>query len=344
MEKMKENIFKRFFKSKRRVVFIIIILAVGILGWRYFASKRNGEVETAKVEKGVVREELILSGEIKAVEYANLAFQTSGELDFLGIKEGDEVKKGDILAKLDTTNLYQAFLSADADLRRYQASLNKTYDDVQGHVKDESFTQIETRTVAETNKDKAFRAYAIAQQNLINATLKAPFDGIVTSLTYPFTGVNTVFSQPQIELVNPATIYFDVSADQSEVIKFKKEQKVVIVLDSYPDEEYLGTISYISFTPKAGEVGSTYKVKVSFRDLNLHFNEVRVGMSGDAKIILSEKEDALFVPAKFVKSDTKGRYVNFGKKNNKKYVVVGIEGEERVEITGDIKEDDIVYD
>ena len=67
-------------------------------------------------------------------------------------------------------------------------------------------------------------------------------------------------------------------------------------------------------------------------------------MSGDAKFILSEKENVLFVPPEFVKTDTTGKYVNLTKKNNKKYIEVGIESEDKVEIKGDVNEGDIVYD
>jgi len=67
-------------------------------------------------------------------------------------------------------------------------------------------------------------------------------------------------------------------------------------------------------------------------------------MGGDAKFVLSEKEGVLYVPPEFVNSDVNGKYVNLDKGNNKRYVEVGIEGEDRVEIIGDVKEGDVVYD
>jgi multidrug efflux pump subunit AcrA (membrane-fusion protein) len=67
-------------------------------------------------------------------------------------------------------------------------------------------------------------------------------------------------------------------------------------------------------------------------------------MSGDANFILSQKEDALFVPSEFVNSDKNGRFVNLGRANNKVRVTVGIEGEDQVEITSGVKEGDVLYD
>ncbi|OGM60069.1 hypothetical protein A3A75_01545 [Candidatus Woesebacteria bacterium RIFCSPLOWO2_01_FULL_39_10] len=342
-KRQKPNILRRIFKTRRRLILVLVIIVVAILGARFIVSGRNGEVETARVYKGTVQEELILSGEIRAEEHASLSFLSSGELNFVGVAEGQVAKKGEVLAKLDSTNTQQTFLQAESDLRRYDASLAKTYDDVQGHENDESFNQRETRTIAETNRDKAYRAYVIARKNLTSLSLKAPFDGVVTNITHPFTGINTTLTESQIEIVNPKTIYFAVSADQSEVTDLKIGQKVKVVLDPFSDEEIEGEVIYISFTPKSGEVGTIYEVKVKLSS-NINIQKVRIGMSGDAKFILIEKDAVLFVPPNFVKTDAKGRYVNLGKKNNKVYVKTGLEGEKRIEIKGDIKEGDMVYD
>jgi len=338
----KPNLLKRIFSTKRRIIILLILIIAGVLSYKFFTSRNSTAVKTSRVYQGKVSEELILSGEIKAEEQANLNFLYSGELDYVGVVEGQTVKKGDILAKLDSTNAYQTFLQVDADLRRYTSSLDKTYDDVQGHEADESFADRESRTVAETNKDKAYRTYVIAQKNLANLNLKAPFDGIITGITHPFNGINTSLAESQIEIVNPTTLFFSVDADQTDVTNIKLGQKVAIILDSFGNEELEGVVLYISYTPKAGEIGTVYEVKVRFA--NIDAQKIRIGMSGDAKFILSEKENVLFVPPEFVKTDTTGKYVNLTKKNNKKYIEVGIESEDKVEIKGDINEGDIVYD
>lgn len=342
LTKIKEILLK-ILKRKRLVAFIVIlIIAAFFLTRKYIFPPKNG-VEVTKVERGLVREELILSGEIVAEEHARLSFLTSGNLDYVGVTEGQEVEKGYVLARLDTTILYQTYLSSEADLRRFDASRDKTYDDIQGHTKDETFAQIETRTIAETNRDKAYRAYVAAQENLANATLRAPFDGIVSAITHPYTGVNTSLTESQIEIVNPDTIYFAVSADQTEVTDLTEGQKVNVVLDSFPSDEIGGEIVYISYTPNIGDVGTVYVVKVKLVDA-IDIAKIRIGMSGDAKFVISENADVLYVPPKFVKTDVKGKYIKKASKNNKVYVEIGLEGEDRVEIRGDIKAGDTLYD
>ncbi len=93
----------------------------------------------------------------------------------------------------------------------------------------------------------------------------------------------------------------------------------------------------------AGEVGTVYKVKVIFVD-EIDATKLRIGMTGDAKFVLSERDEVLYLPPKFINSDTGGKYVNLDRKNNKVYIEVGIEGEERVEVIGDIEEGDTAYD
>jgi RND family efflux transporter MFP subunit len=295
--------------------------------------------------RGKVAEELILSGEVDADEYVQMQFPASGKIAWVGVKEGDEVNKGQALSKLDTTTLNTTFQSARATLRAAEAALENVHDQVKDNDDDESFSEKDTRTAAEVTKDKAYEAYVAAEYNLRNSTLVAPFAGIVTFVAHPFSGVNVLFSETQIEVINPDTIYFDVSADQSEVVNMSMGQKVNIVLDSFSEEEFEGEVAFISYAPQAGEVGAVYKVKVKLKDVNSNEVKYRIGMTGDAKFILSEKDDVLYLPSDFVNTDTKGKYIRKGKENNKVYIEVGIEGEERVEIISDeVKEGDTIFD
>ena len=343
LKTVKVSILARILKKKKLLTVLIVLLVIFIVAYRYLSAKKNGDVTSTQIEKGNVREELILSGEIKADEHAQLIFQSSGELDYIGVTEGDEVKKGQVLSRLDTTNLYQTLQIADANLRSAASTLDRVYDDLKGKEDSESYDEIETRTAAETAKDAAVFAHIQAQKNLANATLRAPFDGVVTNIAHPFTDFNFVFTEAQIEVVNPKTIYFEVSADQSEVIDLYLNQEVIVNFDSFPDKEIHGNIDFISYTPKQGEVGTFYKVKVKMSD-DLDIKNFRIGMTGDARFTLAEKNDALYIPPAFLNSDNDGKYVNKEKKNNKVYVDVGLEGEDKVEIIGDVKEGEIVFD
>lgn len=344
-DKKKIPLLKRIWGRKKLLLIIVIVLVVaGFLYQRLVILPKKTAVETAKVERGTVTEELVLSGEISADEYAKLTFPTSGEISWVGVKEGDTVKKGQALTKLNTTVLNTTFQQARATLREEEATVENIHDQVKDHTGDETYVQKDTRTTAEAAKDRAYEAYVAAEYNLRNSTLYSPFAGIASYVAHPFSGVNILFSETQVEVINPQTIYFDVTGDQDEVIDLFIGQQVNILLDSIPDEDLEGTVDFISYTPKAGESGTVYKIKVKFLKGDFDSKKYRIGMTGDAKFVLQEKEGVIYVPPKFVSSDNKGKYLKVGKSSNKVYIEVGIEGEDRVEIKGDIKEGDIVYD
>lgn len=341
----KEEEKTSFFKKKKKWIIVLVILLAIIFVWKFIANKKQSEnIEEATIKKGTIREELVLSGKIVADEHAQLKFKTAGEIAYVGVKEGDEVRKGALLTKLDTSNLNSDFERAKADLRDKEATVDKVHDDLKDAGSSETLTERETRTNAEVAKDKAYEAYLKAEKDLKGASLFAPFTGIVTFVQNPFSGINVLSTQIQVEIVNPKTIYFEVTADQTEVTKLSEGQEVSIVLDSFLEKEFPAIIKSISLTPKTDEAGAVYKIRVLFNDPTLDNVQFRIGMTGDAKFILKKKENALFIPTGFLNSDEDGKYVNLGRKNKKVYVETGLENEDEMEIIGDVKEGEKVYD
>lgn len=338
----------RILKRKITKIFLalLILISAFILVSNYIKDKKRQEsAEKFTIKKGTVSEDLVLSGKIKAEEDVQLFFPTSGKLIWVGVKEGDFVKKGQALASLDKTPLNAAYQQALNNVRMYEANVEATYDSLQGKEKSETFAQKATRTASEVAKDNAYDALKIAEYNLKNATLTAPFSGFVTYLANPFAGVNVSAAQMQIEIVNPQTIYFEVTASQDEVTKLKKDAEVKIILDSLPEKEIKGKINFISLTPINIQEGSDYKVKISLINLSEEdLHNLKIGMTGDARFSLEEKENVLYAPSQFIKADRKGRYVNLGSIKNKVYIKTGLEGEEYIEIKEGVKEGDTLYD
>lgn len=334
--------FMSFFKRRWKLLLaVLVLLTVGLI---FFFKNKNTVIKTSTVQKGNIKEELVLSGEISATNYAKLSFETSGKIIYVGAKEGDKINKGKLLSKLDSTVLNSAYQIAMSNLRIYNATAQNILDQVKDNDKDETFAQKDTRTTAEANKDKAYEQVLQAKRNLDGASLYAPFNGIVNYISHPFSGVYTTAGTTEVELIDPSTMYFNVLADQTEVTKLKKDQQVKIILDSFEDQEFDGKIDVISFTPRTGETSSVYSVKVSFVNLDLEKTAFKIAMSGDAKFVVSEKNDVLYAPSSYVKQDKVGNYVKSNKKGNKIYVQTGIESEDYTEIIGDIKEGQIVYD
>ncbi len=339
------KILKKF-KLTRKKLIMVAILAMALGGFFFFRARNKKEVAVATVQRGNVREELVLTGAVKAEKHINLSFPTSGKISWVGVAEGQKVYKGQGLASLDRTVLNSAYQQALNTYKDKQAAAEKVEDDVKDHSSDETFAQKSTRTTAQVARDSAYDAVTAAEYNLKNATILAPFAGIVTSLPFPFPGVNISVTDRIVEILDPATVYFEVDADQNEVTNIKVGQEVTVVFDSFSGKELNGKVTFVAFTPKAGETGTVYKIKIKFMDtVSLDSDSIKIGMTGDARFTLSQKEDVLFVPAEFVISDTTGKYLRLGKVSNKTYIETGLIGEERIEIVSDkVEEGDIVYD
>ena len=337
-EKLKSG--KKWGWLKLAVVAIVVVLAFG--GWRIFRNRSADKAETAKIERGRVSQDLVLTGAVKAVEDAKLFFPVSGELIWVGVKEGDKVTKGQGLAQLSMVALRAAVSQAESNVRAAREVVYRVHDDVKGHDSDETFLQKETRTNAEVAYDNAYQALLVAKDNLRKDVLRAPFAGVISNLVSAYPGINVNAATTVVEVVNPQTIYFEVTADQTEIKDLKEGEKGRVILDSGTGEEIPVSIERIAITPKENESGTVYVVKVTFENIDL--NQTRIGMTGDARFPFVEKADALYVPPKFLNSDKKGKYLKVGNANNKTYVEVGVAGEERVEVTGAIKEGQTIYD
>ena len=334
---------RKLFSGKRKIVIGLVLLAAAIFGFRAYGLSRSKTTETFQVKRGDVSEEMILSGEIKAEKFAELYFQSGGQIAWVGVTEGQKVYQGQALIKLDTVKLSADLQRAYSDLRATQATLDKIHDEVKGHSGDETYSQREIRTAAEVANDKAFDAVTKAEQDLRNATLYAPFSGFVSFLSHSSAGINVSSAEKQIDILDPSTLFYEATADQTEITNLEVGNKVRIILDSFNDKEFEGEITYLGMSPKPDEVGSIYKVKIKFLS-SPDLGKVRVGMTGDARIILSTAENVLYIPAKFINNDTKGEFLHSGSPQNKTYIETGKEGEDVTEIVNGVDEGDLIYD
>lgn len=342
---LKENrLSKWVLATKRRRVIFLIIVALIVL-WRInSARKPDWELGVVEIKKAELLESVSTSGEIKAEKFTELTFLSSENIKEILVPDGAEVKKGNLIAKLDTVSLYQSYLQAEADLRDKQAALDKVYDDVKGHEKDETLAQKETRTSAEVAKDKAYRAFVIAQKNLANANLRAPFDGIVNYNEGASIGTYSSPLSSRFSLVDPKTVFFEAEVNEIDIIKITPDTKVKIELDAYPNQEFEQQIKSISFVSTMTSTGGTaYKVKTSLPDNVDH--KFRLGMNGDASFIVSSKQNVIVVPLTAIVEENEKSYVwvvNSNNKAKKVEVATGASSTDDIEITSGLKSGNLV--
>ncbi|KXK09562.1 MAG: HlyD family secretion protein [Microgenomates bacterium OLB23] len=133
------------------------------------------------------------------------------------------------------------------------------------------------------------------------SNLISPIQGLVVSTGNFQPGMNITAADTIVEVVNPDSLYFEVTADQTEVTKIQKAMQGILVLDAYTEEDITGTITHIDFSPKTNESGTVYGVELEFNNSSNQNLRYRLGMTGDVEFILNSKENALSVPSEFVK-------------------------------------------
>jgi len=332
---------------KKRWCFLVIIFLVFVLIFTQGKTKKTNVEEKLTVKKQNLKEVLTLSGEIDAQEKVTLKFQTSGKLAWVGVKEGDYVKKYQSIASLDqrdVKNRLEKYLRAYSVTR---SNFDQTKDDNWNKQYDlNEATRVKAQRILEQNQYNLESAVLdVEYQNLAieNAVIWTPIEGIVTHIDVPTAGINITPAGATFEIVNPKTLYFSATVEQADVVKIKEGMKGKIVLDSFADFEDEAKVSYISFSPKAGETGTVYQIKLDLSEKTKQL-PLRLGMTGDVEFLVKEKNDVIALPSRFIKKDKKGSYV-FVKENNKnvkKYIETGEEIDGKIVIESGLNEGEII--
>lgn len=333
---------------KKHKILIVALVIVVVIGGLYYRNKKATEaaklIKSAKVERGWLRETMILSGEIKAKQSTALNFQTSGRLAGLKVKEGDIVEKGQLVAFLDQRDLKKRLAKDLNDYKTTRWDFDQTVD----NAKDTAVTTAMQRVIDKSQfaLDNSVLDVELQTISIEFANLFSPIQGLVVSTGDYQPGMNISALDEIIEIVNPDSLYFEVTADQTEVTKINEQMKGVLTLDSYTDEKIPGVITHIDFSPKTNESGTVYGVELEFTNSSNQNLRYRLGMTGDVEFILKIQENALNIPSEFIKNDANGDYVNVLRNNTKEkqYITTGLETETSTEIVKGLNEGDVVYD
>jgi macrolide-specific efflux system membrane fusion protein len=337
--------FTWFWELSRIKKIVIILILLGIGYWRYSSVKNAGitpEVTTA--HKGELTESISASGEVSALEVANLSFQTAGKLSYVGVQEGDSVKKGKLIAALDTTILRE-------QLKKYLNTFNKqrtTFDDTSDAADDvtlnDAVARIKTR--AQVDLDQTVIDVEIQNEALRLSNLNSPIAGIVTKATPGSSGINVGPTTASYQIVNPDTVYFSANVNEVDIPRLNSNTPVEIELTAFPDEVLHESIQSIGFSSVITSSGGTaYKVVISLPDNSAM--KYRLGMNGDVKFILDTKENVLLVPGTSVVESYGKSYIWIVTSDNrahKQEVTTGSSSIEETEIIEGLSDGEKIID
>ena len=226
-------------------------------------------VRSMVVSKRATIPELRCPGRVKAGSSRDLMFEVSGRLVKFDVDNGQLVKKGDVLAKLDTRDYEADVAKAEAEFEskrlsyeRYSKALGK------GGVSKDDVTK------AEADYKTAKAQLDVAKKALEGCTLVAPFDGLVAD-TYPSTLDMISVGQKVLTLLNYDKVKFDITVPETLVISTKildvmSNRRHYVVFDSLPGKEF--DVKFEEITTQADSKTQTFKVTFSMptpKDYNL---------------------------------------------------------------------------
>lgn len=313
------------------IVSLVSLSKMGLLGSKEIIT----EVEVAKANEITIIETVSATGKIQPEIEVKISSEVSGEIIALPIKEGQVVKKGDLLVKINP-DLYtsgynrtvaglsqtKAGLSqADASFNEAKASYdrNKTLFDKGIISKSEWDKAISAYESAKANKQSAYynvrsasATVSEAKDNLGRTTIYAPADGTISMLNVELgervLGTQQMAGTELLRVANLNNMEVEVDVNENDIVKINVGDSAKVEVDAYMKKQFKGLVTSISnsaSTTLTADQVTNFKVKVrilkeSYQDLVVgkpaSYSPFRPGMTATVDIITKRKEKVIGVP------------------------------------------------
>ena len=296
-------------KSKKIGLAAVAVVAVGIIVWLFAGKKEKSSIsyETEKVVRTTIQNSITATGTIEPVTSVTVGTQVSGIVAHLYVDYNSEVRRGQVIAELDKTNLMSELNTAKANLNSVQSALNyqssnfnryKTLFE-KGLVSADEFESARL-SYQQANQQVAQARENVkrAQTNLGYATITSPIDGIVLSKSVEEgQTVAASFSTPELFTIAQDLTNMQVIADidEADIGGVKAGQRVSFSVDAFPDDTFQGTVKQVRQQATTESNVVTYEVVISAPNNDL---KLKPGLTANVTIFTLEKSDVLAVPSK----------------------------------------------
>ncbi|MBK1724369.1 efflux RND transporter periplasmic adaptor subunit [Thiocystis violacea] len=264
------------------LMFVIVLLAAG--GWLWWRESPIAVTVVAPT-RGPAVEAIYATGSVEPGVMLPIASRAAGDLVELDVDEGDHVSKGQTLARLDDADLTNTVQELDARARLARLNLQR----MQELARRKVVATVEVdQARADLDAAEAVLRRAKAQRGFM--TLRAPADGLIIRRDGEV-GQFIPAGQAVFYLSCCAPLRVTADVDEEDIPRVRVGQKVVLHADALPEKVFDGTVSQI--TPKGDPVARTFRVRIRLADPA----GLRIGMTVDANLIVTERQDALLVPS-----------------------------------------------
>ena len=296
---------------KNKKLWIAIgVVALAVVAYLLLSGGKKEEkveFETAKVDKGNIQTTITATGTIEPVTSVTVGTQVSGIVSKLYVDYNSVVKKGQIIAELDKTNLISELNTAKANLNSAQSTV--TYEEAnykryktlydKGLVSaDEYESALLSYRKAKEQVVTSMQSVQKAQTNLGYATITSPIDGVVLSKAVEEgQTVAASFNTPELFTIAQDLTDMRVIADidEADIGGVKEGQRVMFTVDAFPDDQFEGSITQVRQQATTESNVVTYEVVISAPNNDL---KLKPGLTANVTIFTLEKNGVLVAPAK----------------------------------------------
>lgn len=296
--------------NKKKALVIAAVAAIATLAvWLLSGGKKEEKItfDTAAVAPANIMNSITATGTIEPVTSVTVGTQVSGIVSKLFVDYNSVVKKGQVIAELDKTNLMSQLNTAKTQLTTAQSQLNyqtanyKRYKTLfeKGLVAADDFDNAKlSYTQAKEQVASAKEEVQRAQTNLGYATITSPIDGVVLSKSVEEgQTVAASFSTPELFTIAQDLTNMQVVADvdEADIGDVKEGERVTFTVDAYPDDTFEGEVKQVRQEATTTNNVVTYEVVISAPNADL---KLKPGLTANVTIYTAERKGVLSVPSK----------------------------------------------
>lgn len=296
--------------NKKKALVIAAVAAIATLAvWLLSDGKKEEKItfDTAAVAPANIMNSITATGTIEPVTSVTVGTQVSGIVSKLFVDYNSIVKKGQVIAELDKTNLMSQLNTAKTQLATAQSQLNyqtanyKRYKTLfeKGLVAADDFDNAKlSYTQAKEQVVSAKEEVQRAQTNLGYATITSPIDGVVLSKSVEEgQTVAASFSTPELFTIAQDLTNMQVVADvdEADIGDVKEGERVTFTVDAYPDDTFEGKVKQVRQEATTTNNVVTYEVVISAPNADL---KLKPGLTANVTIYTAERKGVLSVPSK----------------------------------------------
>ncbi len=303
---------------KKLPLLLFLAMLAAAAGWFGWQRLRPPEIALVEPTRGPAVDAVYATGLVEPSLEIRIAPRTAGRIVELLADEGDRVRAGQLLARLEDSDLRASVAEFESRVEYAQSQFDRSTE-----LRRSSLVSQDALDRARTDLAAARATLKRAREQVAYMRLVAPAAGQIIRRDGEigeFVPVNTVM----FYMAGPAPLRITADVDEEDVPRVQRGQRVLIRTDAFPDKVFEGRVAEI--TPRGDPVARAYRVRISLVD----DPPLQIGMSAETNIVIEQRENALLVPAGAVADDAV--WMAEGGRAVRRPVTIGVRAPDKVEI------------